>query len=116
MTILETFDVVKDFLDEPLLLFFIRQVYQWLRYAARRRVKHIQVLTKFEERLFPFVLAYVFDVFGKLGQYFGISLVNLDLKFDDEKLCFLTDAIGQPYHFCLLVHSITFLFYFFDLA
>jgi hypothetical protein len=66
VAVLKTLDVVEDFLDETFLLFVVCECLNWLLNTAGWHIEHVKVLTKQEERLFPFVLSQVLHKFTKL--------------------------------------------------
>lgn len=79
MAVLQTLDVVEDLLDQPLLLLLISQSLNWLSDSTCRGIKHIEVLAKQEEWLFPLVLSQILDELGKLRKNLRVPLIDLDL-------------------------------------
>ena len=79
MAILQTLDVVEDLLYQPLLLLLISQSLNWLSDSTSRGIKHIEVLAKQEEWLFPLVLSQILDELGKLRKNLRVPLIDLDL-------------------------------------
>jgi hypothetical protein len=116
VAIFQTLNVVEDLLDQSLLFLLFGKGLHWLLNATGGDIKHVEVLTKLEERLLPLVLAEVFHKLGELRQNLRVSGVNFDLKLNREKYSLLINLRWKPDDFGVLIHLVTLLLDFLDLA